>query len=121
MKRIIITDDDPGIQDALQLILKRRGYEAVIFSSAAPLLNNQFTEPDLFIIDKQLQDADGLDVCRYLKSRKQQYNTPVIIFSASNRIHDQAKAAGADAFLEKPFNIRSLFELIEKHTAGNPV
>lgn len=120
MKKIIIADDDPGIQDALQLILKRRGYEAVIFSSAAPLFSNQFTEPDLFIIDKQLQDADGLDVCRFLKSRKM-YDTPVIIFSASNRIHDQAKAAGADAFLEKPFNIKSLFELIEKHTAGKPV
>ena len=118
MKNIIVADDDPGIQDALQLILKRRGYDAVIYNSAEPLLSNQFNEPDIFIIDKQLQDADGLDVCRFLKARIPAFNTPVIIFSASSRVHDQARAAGADDFLEKPFNIKALLELIEKHTAA---
>lgn len=121
MKNIIIADDDPGIQDALQLILKRRGYEAVIFSNAEPLLSNRFTEPDIFIIDRQLQDADGLDVCRFLKNREPNPQTPVIIFSASSRVHDLAKAAGADDFLEKPFNIKTLLELIEKHTAAKTV
>ena len=121
MKRIIIADDDPGIQDALQLILKRRGYDAVIFNSAEPLLTNQFSEPDIFIIDKQLQDADGLDVCRFLKNREPNPHTPVVIFSASSRIYDIARAAGADDFLEKPFNIKTLLELIEKHTATKTV
>ncbi|MBE7169144.1 MAG: response regulator [Williamsia sp.] len=116
MKNVIIADDDPGIQDVLQHILKRWGYEAVIYSNAEPLLNNQFTEPDIFIIDKQLQDADGLDVCRFLKSRDMAPHTPVIIFSASSRVNDQAFAAGADDFLEKPFQIRALLDIIEKHT-----
>lgn len=117
MKHIIIADDDPGIQDVLALILKRAGYEAVIFNNAEPILDNRFNEPDIFIIDKQLQNADGLDVCRFLKNRETSANTPVIIFSASGRVNEQAKTAGADDFLEKPFKIKTLLEMIEKHTA----
>lgn len=121
MKKIIIADDDPGIQDVLKLILKRSGYDAVIFNSAEPLLSNDFQEPDLFIIDKQLQDADGLDVCRFLKNRETESSTPVIIFSATSRVSDLAIAAGASDFLEKPFHIKTLLEMIEKHTAQTPV
>lgn len=72
-------------------------------------------EPDIFVIDRQLQNTDGLDVCRYLKSRKS-VNTPVIIFSASDAIGQMAKDAGADAFLEKPFKIQTLRSMIEKLT-----
>lgn len=118
MKHIIIADDDPGIQDVVKLVLNKHGYEPEIHSNAERIFANDFVEPGLFIIDKQLQDEDGLDVCRFLKSRKN-FNTPVIIFSASNHYGKLARAAGADAFLEKPFEIKTLVALIEKLTSGS--
>jgi len=117
MKRIIIADDDQGIQEILNLILRQAGYEPELHSNAARLFANDFIEPTLFIIDKQLDHEDGLEVCGFLKSRKNM-NTPVIIFSASNHYSKSAKAAGADAFLEKPFQIKTLTNLIHQLTGG---
>ena len=113
MKHIIVADDDPGIQDVVAIMLKRFGYQPEIHSTADRLLADDFNEPELFIIDRQLQNKDGLDVCRHLKSRKNIY-TPVILFSASQRLGEMAHAAGADAFLEKPFTIDTLFRLIKR-------
>lgn len=114
MKRIIIADDDPGIQDVLAHILKGAGYEATIYADAEPIMKNQFTEPDIFLIDKQLQNYDGLEVCRFLKSRESFAATPVILFSAGGRLHELARSAGADDFLEKPFAIKTLLQMIER-------
>src|SRR6185312_8591443 len=69
----------------------------------------------IFIIDRQLQNSDGLDVCRFLKNREQFACTPVILFSAGGKLHEMAKKAGADDFIEKPFTIKSLLQMIEKY------
>ena len=115
MKHVLIADDDPGIQDVLGIILKGAGYKATIISNADAIFNNEFIEPDIFIIDKQLSNIDGLEVCRFLKNRKEFSHTPVILFSAGGNLQEIAKAAGADDFLEKPFLLETLLQLIEKH------
>ena len=100
------------------MILKRVGYEATIYDSARPLLEKSFVEPDLFLIDRQLSDTDGLDVCRFLKSRESaDAATPVIIFSASDLSEEQTRQAGANGFLQKPFKTKTLIDMIELHTA----
>ena len=115
MKRIIVADDDPGVQDVIMLLLTKFGYEADVHKNADRLLGNNFEEPALFILDKQLHNVNGLDVCRALKSRKD-VQTPVVIFSAGNNLNNLAEDAGADAFLDKPFTIAKLREVIEKFT-----
>ena len=67
MKRIIIVDDDPAIQDAFRLILERTDYSVTVYSNGQALLEGNFTLPDLVILDKQLSGADGLAVCRALR------------------------------------------------------
>lgn len=115
MKTIIIVDDDADILDVFKLIFERAGYTVTVFNNGDAVLNNKFDEPDIFIIDKQLSGADGLDLCRYLKSRKLNHNTPIIIFSASPYIEKQVAEAGADDFLEKPFKTKTLLQMVEKH------
>ena len=68
-KRILIADDDPGIQDIFTIIFEKAGYTIEIKKDGEDLLKNKFTVPDLFLIDKQLSGYNGLDVCRHLKSR----------------------------------------------------
>jgi CheY-like chemotaxis protein len=115
MKQIIIADDDPGIRDIFELILKRAGYEVTTYSNGEALLNNEFEPPDLFIVDKQLSGVDGLKVCEYLKSSESTRNIPVILISASPYVAKLANEAGADGFIEKPFKTKTLIELMEKH------
>jgi DNA-binding response OmpR family regulator len=113
-KRIIITDDDPGIQDIARLIFERAGYNVTIYSNGDPLLSNSFEVPHLFILDKQLSGVDGLDVCRFLKDQDITRDIPVIMLSASPHIDRLAKMAGADDFLEKPFKMRELREIVAR-------
>jgi CheY-like chemotaxis protein len=111
MKKIIFADDDPTIQDVINLIFEGQ-YEVTVFSSGERLLKNDFEPPDLFLLDKQLSGMDGLDICRFLKSQESTKRIPVIMISATPNIMDTAKAAGADAAIEKPFPINELRKMI---------
>ena len=115
MKKIIFADDDPGIQDVVNLIFEGE-YEVTIFSNGESLLNNNFEVPDLFLLDKQLSGIDGLDICRFLKAQESTRHIPVIIISASPNIDKLAKSAGADNVLEKPFNMKDLREIVASYT-----
>lgn len=113
-KRILITDDDEGVQDIFKLIFERAGYEVSIYGEAVSILENNYTYPDLFLLDRQLSGQDGLQICRFLKNQKATRDIPVIIVSASPGIGQMAKDAGADDFIEKPFQINHLLTVVEK-------
>ena len=114
MHKALVIDDDEPIREIFEVLLKKAGYEVHMLEDGEELLAHDFEEPDIFIIDKQLRGIDGLDICRYLKQRARHANTPVIIVSASNRVEQQARDAGADAFLPKPFKSKQLLELLTK-------
>ena len=118
-KKILIADDDPGIQDILTIIFERAGYEVEIKKNGEDLLNNKFTMPDLFLVDKQLSGYNGLDICRYLKSQRHTKNIPVIMISASPDIGRSSREAGADAYIEKPFEISNLVDLVNSYVYHN--
>lgn len=115
MKKILIVDDDPGLQDAFSVLFASTDYNVTMFENGNRILENEFDLPDIFILDKQLPGADGLDICRFLKGSEATKNIPIIILSASIDIQKQAKTAGADAVLEKPFSIKNLQVLLDKY------
>jgi CheY-like chemotaxis protein len=78
-------------------------------------LNNKFDIPDLFLLDKQLSGVDGIDICRYLKEQKATSHLPVIMISANPNIGKLSEEAGADAYIEKPFEVKHLLEMVERY------
>lgn len=120
MKKIIIIDDDAGILDALEIVFNRAGYAITMLNNPTAILENKFEEPDIFLIDKQLNGMDGIELCRHLKQRIPAKNTPVLIFSASTNINRYAKEAGADDFIEKPFKSKDLLAVVERLTTTSP-
>lgn len=115
MKKIICADDDPGLQDVFPLICGRAGYQVTMLSNGDSILENNFELPDLFLLDKQLSGVDGMEICRFLKSQDATKDIPVIIVSASPNLDDKAKEAGADDFLEKPFKVSFLLDMLKKY------
>ncbi len=115
MKRIIVAEDDPGMQDALRVIFKRGGYDVVIENDGERLLSDELGIPDLYILDKQLSGVDGLDICRFLKNKPSTSQVPVIMLSADPHIEALSRQAGADNYLGKPFRLRSLLEMVSSH------
>jgi len=114
-KRIVIAEDDPSIQKMFKIILGREGYEIEVSSDANMVYEGSSKLPSLFILDRQLQNStDGLEACKYLKSKEATKNIPVIMISATPEIGMLATKAGAEDYLEKPFSISLLLEKIKK-------
>jgi DNA-binding response OmpR family regulator len=114
MKRILLIDDDLSIQAAFQHILKLDQFYIDGHLDGSAVLKGAYTLPDLFVIDKQLQGVDGLEICKFLKEDTCTKKIPVLVLSASPYIFRPALAAGADYVLEKPFSITDLRRLVEK-------
>lgn len=115
MKKIIVAEDDEGMQHAISLIFERAGYKVTVMSSGQPLLDNEFETPDIFVLDKQLSGIDGLDICRFLKAQPSTSGVPVIMLSANPEIGRLSAEARATDFLEKPFRMKNLLEMVEKY------
>ena len=118
MKTVLLIDDDREIQEACRLIFERAGYRIVPLSTGDGLFDDRFEEPDIFIIDRQLTGADGVDICRFLKNRIPAFPTPVIVFSASPNVCGPALQAGADKFIGKPFKTKELLLTVSQLLDG---
>ena len=122
-QRVCIIEDDESIQDILRIILQNAGYETIIFADGHPIMENNYSFPDLFLLDKQLPDLDGLIICEYLKSNSHTKEIPVVMMSAYPNVKELALCAGANDFIEKPFAMSLLLKTIktqlQKQTAGH--
>lgn len=118
-RKILIIDDDPGIQDILKIIFDRAGYAAAIEDNVQLILSNNYSLPDIFLLDRYLSGVDGLDICRHLKHSSYSANIPVVMVSASPDIARLAIEAGADGFVEKPFNMADMISTIEQFFDAN--
>jgi DNA-binding response OmpR family regulator len=115
-KTILAIDDDEGIRDILKIIFEKAGYNVELKSNGNDLFQNKFSIPDIFLVDKQLSGTNGLDICRHLKSQSNTRDIPVIMISASPDIAKLSKEAGADGYIEKPFEVSYLLKVINEHT-----
>jgi CheY-like chemotaxis protein len=114
-KKIMLVEDDPDILFTITMILENARYTVNPLTSAQCIMDNRYDYPDLFILDKRMPDMDGLDVCKHIRCEIKTKNIPVIIISASPKFGPQALKAGANDFLEKPFQIEALLKLVAKY------
>jgi len=115
-KKIMIADDDPGIVDAVEMLLEFEGYQVTSTVDGSTVLDMKDELPDLLLLDIWMSGEDGRDICKKLKHTDATKNIPVIMISASRDIKESALESGADDFLAKPFEMNELLEKIEKLT-----
>jgi DNA-binding response OmpR family regulator len=115
-KKIMIADDDPGIVDAVEMLLEFEGYQVTSTVDGSTVLDMKDELSDLLLLDIWMSGEDGRDICKKLKSINATKNIPVIMISASRDIKESAMAAGADDFLAKPFEMDELLKKIESLT-----
>lgn len=116
-KKILIADDDSGIVDALSYMLEYAGFAPLLLLSADDIhAQVQEQKPDLILLDIWLSHVDGRDVCRKLKSDNTTNTIPIVLLSAHKNTEEAAREVGADAYVEKPFEMNKLLEVIEELT-----
>ncbi|MFD2162380.1 response regulator [Paradesertivirga mongoliensis] len=116
MKRILCVDDDQEILDIYEIILLSEGYsvKTSIFPVDILQLILEF-EPDLIILDINMNEINGLEVCREVRSYISNEHTPVIMISSDESIHTAVCDFGATAIILKPFQIDHLTETVKYH------
>jgi DNA-binding response OmpR family regulator len=112
-KTIMIADDDPGIVDAIEMLLEFEGYNvrSTMNGEAVLLLGDKL--PDVLLLDIWMSGNDGRDICKKLKQNDATKKLPVIMISASRDIKESAMEAGADDFVAKPFEMNELLNKIK--------
>lgn len=110
--RILIVDDEPAIARVLQPVLQAKGATVYAAATAAEgLALAERNEVEIVLLDLGLPDADGKDLISDLRSRA---GTAVIVVSARHLEAEKVAAldAGADDYVDKPFNIEELLARI---------
>ena len=121
VRDVLVVEDEPDLAATYERILRRQGCRvAWAASRAAGLAALQASEPDLLIADVQLPDGDGLDVVRAARGRPTPTAVIVVTGFASRAQRDAAIAAGATAFLAKPFATQALTELVRSLLEPRP-
>jgi DNA-binding response OmpR family regulator len=115
LKKIIIADDNPGILDAISILLEFEGYDVLGLQNCDSLLTMDSELPDLILLDIWMSGTDGRDICKHLKQKPATCKIPIVLISASRDIEHSAIDAGADGFLAKPFEMNDLLEKVKKH------
>lgn len=119
---ILIVEDDSHFRETLTDALQLRGPKVRGVASGKDAIEMLEGEtPSLILLDVQLPDTHGFDLCRTLKRSPRLKNVPIIFLSARyTEPADRAEGllAGADAYLSKPVNLDVLWEevhyLLEK-------
>jgi two-component system response regulator MprA len=106
---VAIVDDDPAILAALSRALKMENYNVELHGDGTSALRAfQTAGPDAIVLDLQLPDIDGLEICRRI--RRAGDNVPILMLTARDAVNDRVEGldAGADDYLVKPFDLAEL-------------
>jgi len=114
-RRILVVDDDPSLRLLLRETLAADEFELEEVASAEDANEvARFWRPSVVLLDVTLPGLDGLSFCRQLTSGDT-FGTPaVILLTGTLMAEDEAKKAGARAFLRKPFSPLELIALIDR-------
>jgi two-component system, NtrC family, response regulator HydG len=112
-KRILLVDDSPESLLLSARYFKRHGFEVTValcgIEAIELLRDNVF---HVIVSDVLMPDGSGVDILREMHIERN--NTPIVLISADARAKEQAKALGADAFIQKPLDMDQLHELVER-------
>ena len=112
-KIVAVVDDDESIRAALIPALESIGVQAPGFNSADAFLGfDRLADVGCLVTDLKMPGVSGLELIARL--RREGYAIPIVIMTAHGApdVRAQATAAGAIAFLDKPFDVNSLLETV---------
>lgn len=116
-KTILVVDDSSSFRTVVKLALQKAGYtviEAGDGKDASAKLNGQ--KINLIVCDVNMPNMDGLTFLRHLKTTGAYKFTPVIMLTTESQESKKAegKAAGARAWITKPFQPSTLVDAVNK-------
>ena len=111
--RILVVDDEADLIATYRRLFHRHGSDVTSAATrAGGLLLIDSWPPDLIITDLELPDGDGLDLVRAARGASATSGIIVVSGRSSSGAREDAIAAGASAFVDKPFSADALRDLV---------
>ena len=116
--KILVVDDDVGLQYLMRLGLQRAGYEFIMATTGEEGVRKVRTEkPDLVLMDVIMPGMGGFEACECIRQLPEGRHIPIIFFSALSELDGEARGQdrGKDEYITKPVKMRDLLARIEHH------
>jgi two-component system phosphate regulon response regulator PhoB len=113
---VLIVDDERDLRTLLEFNLRQAGWQTAEASTGAEALARARTlTPAVIVLDLNLPDVSGTDVCRVLKADPQTAGIPVLMLTARGSEGDRILGLelGADDYVPKPFSVREVVLRVE--------
>ncbi|GAB6146144.1 PAS domain S-box protein [Desulfocicer niacini] len=113
---ILVVDDDPPILSATVKLLKQAGYTVIEAQTGEQALKSaQENLPDLILLDNELPDIDGLEICHRLKTEEKTSGIFIILSVKRIKASDQSEGLeiGADEYIVRPIGNRELLARVK--------
>jgi DNA-binding NtrC family response regulator len=115
VKKIAIFDDDEDIISICTFVLESKGWQVYAFTDCSDIVDKvSRVGPDVILMDNWIPDEGGIVATQQIKKTDALKHIPVIYFSANSNISTLTGEAGADTFLEKPFDLEELQHTISR-------
>ena len=111
--RILVVDDDVGVNRLIRAILQNQGWEVSSAQDGEEAIRMVHeVPPDLILLDMMMPKLSGLEVCRHVTSH---FRIPIIMVSAQFDLDTKAQclSAGAQEFINKPFGTEELVNRVK--------
>lgn len=115
LPRVLLLDDDRSFSKRIEALLSAEGIMSYSFVDTNFILDIlAWIKPDLLLLDVDMPERNGLDICSFIRQTEEWHNLPIFLVTAKNGATWQkaAFAAGASEFIEKPIVNTKLLECI---------
>ena len=121
MPKVMLVDDDADLAEVVEIILVSHGFEVVTILDGRQVLETVACfQPDVILLDVNIADIDGREVCKELKAdHSLHHQIPVVLFSAMHDLTQTYHKCKATDFISKPFNTAHLVNTLKKYATGN--
>ena len=118
-KKIVIVDDFTGVRSIVRETLEKKGFTVLEASSGDEALKFfDGTQVDLLITDFDMPDMNGAQLISKIREMTRYMFTPIIVLSGikKERVEDQLVDLNVAAYLQKPFEIKHFYTVVERLT-----
>lgn len=113
-QKILVVDDEAGVVRLLQDYFEMQGYEVLTAAGGVEALEKVYQSPDIILLDINMPDLDGLEVCRKIRAH---VKCPIVFLTAKIEEQDRINGLmiGGDDYILKPFSIEELNARVAAH------
>jgi chemosensory pili system protein ChpA (sensor histidine kinase/response regulator) len=119
--RIMVVDDSLSVRKSLSILLEDAGFETLLAKDgleAIEVMNQQ--RPHVMLVDMEMPRMNGLELTAHVRANQATQKLPIFMITSrtTEKHREQAKLAGVNAYLTKPYQDAELLDLIDKALSG---